>query len=259
MGQQRMKWAQTPTKRTSSLIVSLINLSYTSISISLVIFIHFSVFGKGRLEEFLGNHKLDVCFVYGVDPSIVTQAHSGTKNVTVVSIRTLEHFALRQFEGDFLLRPDRIIAAFLIDPENPPFGCDECADEMALEKASDATVKEELGRIDKNRSLIDSDLTAAISTLKSKQEDQRRHLRQLQREASDEVSNPEINLAAVLQSQNFVLCMSLPLEIQVALEDIFGGSQGNTHHSQNTSNPIWIHTPVTENGNVKMNVRKCEV
>jgi hypothetical protein len=132
-----------------------------------------------------------VCFVYGVDPSILTQVQSGGKKATLVSLRTLQNFAVPQPKGDFLLRPDRIMAAFFIDPANPPSSCDKSASEMGAEKANDAAVKEELGRIGINQLLIDNNLSAALSALKSKQEDQRRHLQQLQRGrgASEEVGH----------------------------------------------------------------------
>jgi len=108
-----------------------------------------------------------------------------------MSLDTLQNFAVPQPKGDFLLRPDRIMAAFLIDPANPPSGCDESVSEMGLEKANDAAVKEELERIDKNQLLIDNDLSRALSALKSKQEDQRRHLYQLRRGTCKEVRHRE--------------------------------------------------------------------
>jgi hypothetical protein len=95
-------------------------------------------FGKERLEEYRGKHKLDVCLVYGVDPLIIEQAPGGRDNAKVVSKATFEIFGLPHADGSYFLRPDRLLGAFLLDPDpsifNPLFGSEEEIDQTLLEE-----------------------------------------------------------------------------------------------------------------------------
>jgi len=75
-------------------------------------------FGKERLEEYRGKHRLDVCVVYGIDPSMM-QAPGGSDNAKMVSRQSFEDFSLPHADGNYFLRPDRILAAFLLDPARP--------------------------------------------------------------------------------------------------------------------------------------------
>mmetsp|Transcript_35434 Transcript_35434/g.45697 ORF Transcript_35434/g.45697 Transcript_35434/m.45697 type:complete len:230 (+) Transcript_35434:946-1635(+) len=69
-------------------------------------------FGKERLEEYQGQGKLEVCLVYGVDPLIVEQAPGGRDNALVVSKGIFQDFSLRNENGNYFLRPDRLFGAF---------------------------------------------------------------------------------------------------------------------------------------------------
>ena len=101
-------------------------------------------FGKERLEEYRGQHKLDVCLVYGVEPSVLQQAPGGRDNAKMVSKGTFEDLALPHASGSYFLRPDRILAAFLLDPSRPPVGYQELAGRFKAEKGRDLAVKESL-------------------------------------------------------------------------------------------------------------------
>jgi hypothetical protein len=72
-------------------------------------------FGKERLEEYRGKHKLDLLFVYGVHPSVVEQAPGGRENAKMVSKALFEDFANPSIDGNYFLRPD-----FIKVPHLPP-------------------------------------------------------------------------------------------------------------------------------------------
>ena len=50
-------------------------------------------FGKERLEEYRGKHKLDVMLVYAVNAKVVEQAPGGRSNAKMVSKNMFETFA----------------------------------------------------------------------------------------------------------------------------------------------------------------------
>jgi hypothetical protein len=102
-------------------------------------------FGKERLEEYRGQHKLDVCLVYGMEPSVLQQAPGGRDNAKMVSKATFADLALSQADGSYYLRPDRILAAFLLDPKRPPLGKEALDSEFEAEAKRDAETKESLG------------------------------------------------------------------------------------------------------------------
>ena len=41
-------------------------------------------FGKERLEEYRGKHKLDLVLVYGIEPALLQQAPGGRANAKMV-------------------------------------------------------------------------------------------------------------------------------------------------------------------------------
>ena len=86
--------------------------------------------------------------VYGTEPRILQQAPGGRENAKMVGKQIFANFSLPQSDGNYFLRPDRILGAFLLDPADPIVGGDEAASKeaMAAEKARDATVKEALGQ-----------------------------------------------------------------------------------------------------------------
>jgi hypothetical protein len=108
-------------------------------------------FGKERLEEYRGKHKLDVCFVYGVNPKCVEQAPGGRENAKVVSKVLFEGFSTPGSDGSYYLRPDFIKAALLIDgsssyPANP----EEAVEELEKEKTNDIENQAKLKLVEKD-------------------------------------------------------------------------------------------------------------
>jgi len=99
-------------------------------------------FGKERLEEYRGKHKLDALFVYGAEPSVLQQAPGGRDNAKMVSKRTFEDLSLPSSDGCYYLRPDRILCCFLLDPAKPPLGYAEVQTEMGAEVERDLQAKE---------------------------------------------------------------------------------------------------------------------
>ena len=71
-------------------------------------------FGKERIEEYRGKHKLDLLLVYGIEPSILQQAPGGRNNAKMVSKKTFEDLTLPHADGSYYLRPDRIFAAIVV-------------------------------------------------------------------------------------------------------------------------------------------------
>ena len=102
-------------------------------------------FGKERLEEYRGKHKLDLMFVYGVNPRIVEQAPGGRANAKMVSKSMFECFAQPTDDGNFFLRPDMIKAAILLDGTSGlPGGRDEALEGLEREKENDGAVQHTL-------------------------------------------------------------------------------------------------------------------
>jgi len=98
-------------------------------------------FGGGALEECRGKHKIDLCVVYGADPSVLQQEPGGRDNSKMVSKQTFEDLSLPHADGNYYLRPDRILAAFLLDPDHPPRGYEEVAGELDSERERDLKTK----------------------------------------------------------------------------------------------------------------------
>jgi hypothetical protein len=73
-------------------------------------------FGKERMDEYRGKHKLDLLLVYGIEPSVLQQAPGGRNNAKMVSKKTFEDLTLPHADGSYYLRPDRIFAAIIVDP-----------------------------------------------------------------------------------------------------------------------------------------------
>lgn len=103
-------------------------------------------FGRARVDEYRGMHKLDLVIVYGVEPLALSQAPGGRDNAKVVSKFDFESFSVAHMDGNFFLRPDRILGVFLIDPTKPPGGFEEAREARRLERAKDTAVKEALAR-----------------------------------------------------------------------------------------------------------------
>ena len=60
------------------------------------------------MEEYRGKHKLDLLFVYGINPKCVEQAPGGRENAKFVSKLHFKDFATPHHHGNYFLRPDYI-------------------------------------------------------------------------------------------------------------------------------------------------------
>jgi hypothetical protein len=102
-------------------------------------------FGIERLEEYRGKGMLDLCLVYALEPSVVTPAPGGRDNAVMVSKATFHALALpREEDGNYFLRSDRLIGAFLLRTPNPAFplkGALEAASRLDEERLQDAATK----------------------------------------------------------------------------------------------------------------------
>jgi len=99
-------------------------------------------FGKERLEEYKGKHKLDVLFVYGLNPKCVEQAPGGRENAKVVPKAHFSDFSAPLKDGKYFLRQDYIKAVFLLDGTSGlPKGLNDVVDGMAQEKENDFEVQ----------------------------------------------------------------------------------------------------------------------
>eukprot|EP00615_Pteridomonas_danica_P015702 CAMPEP_0114385760 /NCGR_PEP_ID=MMETSP0102-20121206/6214_1 /TAXON_ID=38822 ORGANISM="Pteridomonas danica, Strain PT" /NCGR_SAMPLE_ID=MMETSP0102 /ASSEMBLY_ACC=CAM_ASM_000212 /LENGTH=805 /DNA_ID=CAMNT_0001542449 /DNA_START=666 /DNA_END=3083 /DNA_ORIENTATION=+ len=103
-------------------------------------------FGKERLEEYKGKHKLDVVFIYGINPKIIEQAPGGRENAKMVTKSLFEVFGKTNLNDNcYYLRPDRIKACLLIDGTSLyPGGRDAAKQHLILEKQKDIKNQENI-------------------------------------------------------------------------------------------------------------------
>jgi hypothetical protein len=122
-------------------------------------------FGPGRLNEYLGKHKLDVCFVYGAEPEVLSPAPGGRDNAVMVTKATFESLALPSSAGEFFLRPDRILGACLIDPQAPPGGRAPAKFALDREAERDCATKSFLADLRRHVETRERAVDMAISSL----------------------------------------------------------------------------------------------
>ena len=88
------------------------------------------------MGEYKNKHKLDLMFVYGVDPKVVEQAPGGRENAKMVSKGLFEALSLPEADGNYFLRPDCIKAAILLDgTKTVPTASSEAAGEKGPKAA----------------------------------------------------------------------------------------------------------------------------
>jgi hypothetical protein len=102
-------------------------------------------FGPHRLEEYRGSGLLDLCLVYGMVPTVLSQAPGGRDNCKMVGKALFHSLALPAADGNFFLRPDRILAAFLLPTTKPLRGCIEASQALAAQRAADEATEDRLG------------------------------------------------------------------------------------------------------------------
>ena len=102
-------------------------------------------FGKERVKEYLGKHKLDLVLVYGIDPELLQQAPGGRVNAKMVSKKTFETLSLPDADGNFFLRPDCLFGCAVADPHAMGFMAAE-GRSLSLEEHAAATERLTLER-----------------------------------------------------------------------------------------------------------------
>jgi hypothetical protein len=102
-------------------------------------------FGVERLEEYRGKGRLDLCLVYGAEPRVLSLAPGGRDNAVMVTKATFHALSLPDKDGNYFLRPDRILGAFLFDHRAPPSGLEEAQHAVKKEVELDAATKESIG------------------------------------------------------------------------------------------------------------------
>lgn len=82
--------------------------------------------------------------MYGAEPWALSQV-PGRADTRYVSKATLEALSLRDVDGAFYLRPDRILGCFLLDPDVPLVG--GFAAELTIEADNDSAVRNYLDEV----------------------------------------------------------------------------------------------------------------
>jgi hypothetical protein len=72
-------------------------------------------FGVERVNEYVGKGKLDALIVYGCEPQMLAQAPGGRDNAKMVPKSYFHSLMLPKDDGTYFLRPDRILAVFVIN------------------------------------------------------------------------------------------------------------------------------------------------
>mmetsp|Transcript_49770 Transcript_49770/g.63767 ORF Transcript_49770/g.63767 Transcript_49770/m.63767 type:complete len:403 (-) Transcript_49770:181-1389(-) len=116
-------------------------------------------FGAERLHEYVGCGRLSAVVVAGCHPSVLQGAPGGRDRAKIVSKSDFLAFSLPHLDGNFFLRPDRILGVFLIDPQNPPRVGSKGVAELMLEKEcafdSDTIMKIREATQNQNNNFID--------------------------------------------------------------------------------------------------------
>jgi hypothetical protein len=77
-------------------------------------------YGIGRMADYEGQGRLSAVFVAACHPSILQPAPGGRDRAKVVTKSDFAAFSLPHVDGNYFLRPDRILGVFYIDPNNQP-------------------------------------------------------------------------------------------------------------------------------------------
>jgi len=101
-------------------------------------------FGVERLQEYLGKGKLDVILVYGCCAQILDQTPGGRLNAKMVTKSSFGHFSLEDVNRNYFLRPDRILAAFRVFPNEPIVFAYDSNDRLAAEVVVEKNVLESI-------------------------------------------------------------------------------------------------------------------
>ena len=97
------------------------------------------VFGADKIAEMTGKKKMNVMFVYGAEPRCLKAVPGGSANAHMFARDLFESLGEPLQGGDeYFLRPDRIFAAFVLDPAKPPRGYEKVLSAMEEEARRDS-------------------------------------------------------------------------------------------------------------------------
>lgn len=123
-------------------------------------------FGFERIDEYKGKRKLDIVIIYGCEPSILQQAPGGRDNAKVVSKSTFNEFSLDHSDGNYFLRPDRILGCFYIDSSHAPVLNNlESISEIAVEKSRELQALQKLKEFEQKSHQNTSRIDTAVETI----------------------------------------------------------------------------------------------
>jgi hypothetical protein len=130
-------------------------------------------FGAHRASEYLRQHKLDMCIVYGCEPRVLAQAPGGRHNAKFVCKASFEALAPPGDDGEYFLRPDRIFGLLLLDPAHPPQTEHAEAARLALreERQRDRATMLSLTEVQLEAAREEEALLAHISVLEAERRD----------------------------------------------------------------------------------------
>jgi len=97
-------------------------------------------FGVERIDEYEGKDKLCVIIVYGCEPSVLQQAPGGRDHAKMFTKSTFKGFSLEHHDGNFFLRPDRILGAFRVFDH-----CRPVLDQSGIKELEKEQQREKLG------------------------------------------------------------------------------------------------------------------
>ena len=98
-------------------------------------------FGVERLTEYQGKERLGLCIVYGADPIMLSPTPGGRDDAAMVTKATFVSLSLPHEDGNFFLRPDRILGCFVFSAAQPPLGFLEAEQAIDGEVRLDAATK----------------------------------------------------------------------------------------------------------------------
>jgi len=109
-------------------------------------------FGRDRVEEFRGQHRVDICVVYGIDPMMADKALNNLHHSTmIVPQEYFQDFSLNHPDGTYFLRMDRVLACFDFDARTSITGLDAAKKQINLERIKDTEVTEIMQFHDMNK------------------------------------------------------------------------------------------------------------
>jgi hypothetical protein len=111
-------------------------------------------FGVERLEEYRGKGMLDLCLVYGAQAAVLSQAPGGRDNAKMVSKSLFHTLSLADGDGNYFIRPDRILGAFVISSSKPLFGREEAWDALEMEQAADLATKDRIDAFQRSAAAV---------------------------------------------------------------------------------------------------------